>query len=48
MMWKPKVKQADDGCWVVVGGAVHYISWRRAYAAARQAAARFAGREVPC
>lgn len=47
-MWKPRVSQASDGCWTVAGMREHFISWRRAYKVAYAAAARFAGREVPC
>jgi len=47
-MWKPKVKRAGDGCWYVVGIDEHFPTWGGAYLKARQAAARFAGREVPC
>ena len=47
-MWKPKVRRAADGCWYVVGVAEHFETWGKAYAKARQAAVRFAGREVPC
>lgn len=46
-MWKPKVKKERCG-WHVVGGQRCFASWREAYAEARRAAARFAGREVPC
>lgn len=50
-MWKPRVHQVFDGghlCWHVTGEGKCHATWREAFAAARRAAARFAGREVPC
>lgn len=45
-MWKPRVVK-DGSSWKVIGGK-RFGTWAEAYASARRAAARFAGREVPC
>lgn len=45
-MWKPRVVKDGSG-WRMVGGR-SFSTWREAYDDARRAAARFAGREVPC